>query len=314
MAPERIVATVMPGYGYRSQDQRMPAAGQMLDVAIQQAAGDDLLVTLAQGMSLHLKGLGYLAAQLKPGDTMAMRVLATEPHLTLALVDALPAADPHAPSSAMELRAMQFDQLALGRMSMPAPNASTLAAGWRMQVFAALQAHGVLSEAAPGTQGLQIAAAERWMFPAFAWTGMPVLLRLAEADEDDAGARKRRRREAALWTEFELPGIGRLAVRVQLADDGISLLLAVEREAALPHVRSALPAIARALAAARLRVRRCQLGLGWPDAHTMRAWTAEWPQTLETALPAALFRAASEALLALAFAPPAAKIIIPGNR
>lgn len=313
IALERIGPTVLAQPLRDHRGQRQPASGDTVRLAFREAAGDDLLVTGSEDAVLRLKGLGHMAAGLKAGEVLLMRVLATEPQLMLRLVnDRQTARDfpPVSPSvSQLDTPAMRVDQLALQRMLPPAPDVAALARAWHAQVHASLQRQAVIHLAPEPAPGTQLMVADRWSFPAFAWAGIPVLLRLVQGEEENR-TRKRAagHRQSGLWFEFELPAFGRLALRLRTASDGIFLLLAAQSEDALRQVRAALPAIARALAAVKLHLRRCELSLGLPDPAGMRGWSARSRGNIIDAPPLALFRAAGEIMAVLTAMPPEANV------
>src|SRR5690349_16550549 len=85
---DRVAAIVQPRTTQRIAERRpLPTPGETLLLTLADAAGDDLLVTTANGTELRLMGLNRLAEGLRRGDTLMMQVVATEPHLELAFRD-----------------------------------------------------------------------------------------------------------------------------------------------------------------------------------------------------------------------------------
>lgn len=301
-------------------DARFPAAGETIRLSLDAVAADHLLATTPDGLALRLNGLGRLAGEMIPGDLLLLRVVATEPSLTLSLVDKISASAPASvPDAAMEPAAMRADQLAWRYVRLPVPDAATLAASWRAQVL-----HGLEHTSTSGEQqasavfiaGLREAGAtlrqdpalakpqvpDYWMFALNGWTGAPVLLRLLDDDTDtDDMPKMRRQRMAILRLELDLPEQGRIAVQVQLAGGGICLTFEVLQDSALDFLRSTLSDLVEALARAGLPVRRLRLGHAQTGAGAP-AGTAHVSTWSSAMLPASLFRAAAEVTLALSSA------------
>ncbi|MES1161705.1 MAG: flagellar hook-length control protein FliK, partial [Rhizobacter sp.] len=142
----------------------------------------------------------------------------------------------------------------------------------------------------------------RWLFPAYAWAGLHVMLRLVEPDDEPPRPPRRRRGPMALRIEVDAPSLGGIELHLQLLGQGIALVFFVERHAALAVVRQAVPTIAQALAAAGLRLLRCGVVRGLPPLTGTTRLDA-WPAGVSAAavLPPLLFRAAAE--VTVAFAP-----------
>ena len=136
MAVERVAAIVQPRV---TQQQRfgerkpLPTPGEMLLLTLADAAGDDLLVTMANGTELRLVGLNRLSQALRPGDTLTMQVLATEPHLELGFREAPNASSSNGNSAPplTQYRAMQLDQAVLKQIAWQLPDPAALATSWR---------------------------------------------------------------------------------------------------------------------------------------------------------------------------------------
>src|SRR5690349_9171794 len=119
---DRVAAIVQPRIAPRSGERRaLPTPGDTLLLTLAEAAGDDLLVTMANGTELRLMGLNRLSEALRPGDTLTMQVLATEPHLELAFRES-PGSNSNSNANASngtsappltQYKAMQLDQAVL---------------------------------------------------------------------------------------------------------------------------------------------------------------------------------------------------------
>jgi hypothetical protein len=135
---ERVAAIVQPRVTQQRTSERkpLPTAGETLLLTLANAAGDDLLVTMANGTELRLVGLNRLSQAFRPGDTLLMQVLATEPHLELGFREA-PNPNPSSNSSnssappLTQFKAMQLDQAVLKQIAWQLPDPAALATAWR---------------------------------------------------------------------------------------------------------------------------------------------------------------------------------------
>ena len=313
---ERVAAIMQPRVTQpRTGEQRqLPTPGDTLLLTLADAAGDDLLVTMANGTELRLVGLNKLGEGLRRGDTLMMQVLATEPHLELAFREA-PNGNANNGNSAPPLtqyRAMQLDQAVLKQIAWQLPDPAVLATSWR----ALAQDHwtrppgyagGDPTGARAGTAALfrdtmfapNLTVHDRWLLPVYAWAGMQLMLRLVVAI--DRARRKPARRGLPLALQLGLspPTLGGIVLHVQSSDDDVELLVACEQRPSLLAVQQALPSIASALSRAGLRLRRAQVTQGNALLSVVNENSSSMlPPHLSVELPsAALFRAAAEAAI-----------------
>lgn len=323
MALDKIEAVVwaQPLLQRNGAEKGMPEVGEILQLILNASPDGDLLATTADGLSLRLSGLDHLAANLVKGEIIAMRVLSTIPRLQLSLLDR--ADTPHPTDNEESLAAIRVDQLALRQISRSVPNAIALAATWRTLVLGGLQQNGFPNEPRapvyfpvnllaiapdagwlrPPVQTIPPVGMESWVFTAYVWNGQPVRLRMIELLEDEVStAPHRRRGPAGLRLEVEIPGLGSVAIQVQLAVGGVFLMLAAEQDNALRFLREALPTIATALGRINLRLFRCDLLRVLPNADSGRV--SPPAPSLSSLLPPVLFQAAAEIVLVLSPAPP----------
>ncbi|WP_129649231.1 hypothetical protein [Peristeroidobacter agariperforans] len=133
---ERVAAIVQPRVTQQRTGERrpLPTPGETLLLTLADAAGDDLLVTTANGTELRLVGLNRLSQALRPGDTLMMQVLATEPHLELGFREAPSSNASNGNSSPplTQFRAMQLDQAVLRQIAWQLPDPAALATSWRL--------------------------------------------------------------------------------------------------------------------------------------------------------------------------------------
>jgi hypothetical protein len=323
MALERISAVTWPALERNAPEapRRSPTAGDTLELTLAEALLDEVLATTSDGLPLRLAGLGQLARHLSIGDVLLVRVLATSPRLELALFETpsrpSTATAPYASSS----QAMQPDQLSQRQLNWRPPQAAALATSWHTMVLSQVEGEAVSARRAtsppttppvPDARVLPqrepwlatpLTGPHRWLFPAYAWAGLHVMLRLVEPDDDEPPRPPRRRRgPMALRIEVDAPSLGGIELHLQLLAQGVALVFFVERHAALAVVRQAVPTIAQALAAAGLRLLRCGVVRGLPPLTGATRLDA-WPSgaSASTVLPTALFRAAAE--VTVVFAP-----------
>lgn len=275
-----------------------------------------------QGVPVAIGGLVRGAEGLARGDVLMVQVQATTPRLELGLFEvvarpastlppvfgALPA-----PPQEPQLAAMRPDQLVLRQLSWRLPEPAALATQWRLLVLAAVAQPAPHAASATPFQDtpMPLAAREsgsspfvpvpdRWLYPAYAWGGLSAMLRVLEPEADPPPARRRAARTLALRLEVDVPGIGRIAVLVQLLDDGVQLLLFVDNAAALPAVRDVLPVLSSAFSLAGLSLARCRLVHGEPaPARPPVLMNEATPVPAAARLSPALFRAAAEVVVVL---------------
>lgn len=267
-------------------------------------------------LTSSLLGLSSLARPLRPGDLVAVRVLSTRPDLQLAVEGEVAAASSERALSGRAAlpAAMQADQLTLRQLHLHEPNAGDLALSLRARVFERVTAELALREAMPpsswpvshGPQRGRVydmpspyLGTEHWVFPLLLSGGQRAVMRVAG---DDDQARRQAVADdlasAVLLMEIELPGAGRIAIRLQLAA-GAHLIFMVEREEGAAYVRERLPSLSAVLALAGLRIASCRF---LPLAHARQRPTplqAAGAQTLHGQLSLPLFRVAAELLFAL---------------
>ncbi|MDT3671881.1 MAG: flagellar hook-length control protein FliK [Aromatoleum sp.] len=249
----------------RADDGRGPPTekGDMLRLAFERAAGDDVLVADGRGFALRLAGLARQAREFVPGDVLLLRVLATAPRLELEFLGTSTtprnAANVGAALAGFELAAMRLDQTVVPRISWLLPDTGALATTWYLKVRDAGRSAGATTpmlpppSAAPDAPATALQLAfERWAVPVFAWGGLPAQLRFVPIGVDEGSAPRRAARAIALRIELALPGLGAVSVQAVVAGGTVRLALTAERTAALTTLHDALPAITDALAAAGL--------------------------------------------------------------
>ncbi len=302
---------------------RQLAVGDILELIVENIGEDGVLGRLGDGRLLRLAGL---AANLRPGDVVLLRVLAASSKLELGLLNSAAPGAPAAPApAAPEPAAMRLDQAALWRqMASSAQDAATLALSWRTMVLGhlatqmavreqgrALQAPGTLAEAgtvplreAPrALPGLDMAS---WMFSVYVWAGRRVWLGLLAGEEETAAPRRRHPAGLALRMQLTLPGIGTASLQLRQVTGGVLLDLAADQDATLDALRRALRQMVVAVGRAELRVLRCRLMRVLPDPGQALDIGLAPGASLASALSPALFRAAAELALLLSTAPRAA--------
>lgn len=302
-----------------------------------------------------------LAPDLTPGDVLLVRVLATTPRLELApLGPPIRALGAEAtPALLANLAAMQADQAALLRMAWAPPDALALATSWRVGVLAHLRqiaegrdaglaggwaphpagawAAGLLDPAdaaalaqppaGPPSHSAASSATspiERWLFPIYGWSGLPLSLHLLPPYLRQPPATIRRRARTWGWglrVEGSLPHLGRIELQAQMLGDGVALVITTEHEAALERLRTALGVISGAVGRTGLRLIGCRLqheplAPGLAPGHTSAPPPPNQPAPFDgspqgaaawldqalsssTALPPGLFRVVAEVLVGL---------------
>jgi hypothetical protein len=137
---DRVAAIVQPRVAQRIGERRtLPTPGETLLLTLADVTGDDLLVTMANGTELRLVGLNRLSEALRPGDTLLMQVLATEPHLELGFREApvsngsngTAASNGSSAPPLTQYKAMQLDQAVLKQIAWQLPDPAALATSWR---------------------------------------------------------------------------------------------------------------------------------------------------------------------------------------
>jgi hypothetical protein len=327
---ERVAAIVQPRVTQQRLGERkpLPTPGETLLLTLAEATGDDLLVTMTNGTELRLVGLNRLAEALRPGDTLMMQVLATEPHLELGFREASSAntnsnaSNGNASPPLTQYRAMQLDQAVLKQIAWQLPDPAALATSWR----ALAQEHWTRPAVepwlrAPGYAGADAASLhagtaalfresaftpnpiphERWLLPVYAWAGMQLMLRLVVAI--DRARRKPARRGLPLALQLGLspPTMGDIVLHVQSSDEDVEMLVACEQRSSLLAIQQALPSIASILSRADLRLRRAQVTQGNASLSVVNENSSSMlPPQLVVELPSAsLFRAAAEAAIVI---------------
>lgn len=271
--------------------------------------------------------LASMAPALPPGWDHAAR-LATQAVADRLLPDPALAARDGADSDLATMlprAALTPPEAQLLRPGAAAP-AATLAAAWRAQVLTTPPQRRFPGAGPAGPGGMQApataAAALPWStleFPLLggtpapapapvlperpgwllqAWDGRPLVLRLVEPEPEEPPAAGPARGLPALRLAVELPRLGRIVVQLQLAAGGVWLAMAVEREASLPWVQAALPALTQALSQAGLRLLRWRLERGSGHGSAFANLPLQLPPSA-TLLAPALFRAAAELVLVL---------------
>ncbi len=318
MKVERISAIVDARALGGARDQALPPAGESLLLTIGDADGAGAVATLANGMALRLAGLERWRGALRPGDTLRVRVLSSDPVLELEMEGAPTRAradlDADDATSMSHQRAMRLDQAVLRQIAWQAPNAAALATSW----LALAQTHwgnptvreggeGVAPTTMMGTAPfrepptvLPAPTLERWALPAYVWGGVHMLLGLVELAQERQ-ARRERRPAPMLRLELAPAALGRIVLHAFHGASGVQLLIAVERKETAPLIRDALSLIVSALARAGVRpasVRLMQEGektraLYQPSTHATQAWFAAQPNSL------GLFRVLAETAVVL---------------
>jgi hypothetical protein len=249
---------------------------------------------------MRLGGADEALQALRPGDALLMRVIQTEPLLKLEPFG--PAWRPAVPSGSVSVdnsvslrgdslggqNAMRLDQAALSRIAWRMADGESLAQIWQTQAQsrwgerpelatqALLPAPGSsfeLPTPADSEYAWRPPSRERDSLPVYFWDGRPMTLGLAIAG-DERSKTPKRRRPLVLWLEIETDSLGRVVIQVQGAGEAIVLAIAVEQPTAVQVVRDSVPAVAAALARAKIRVARCRL---------LRGATALWCLTVPPA-------------------------------
>jgi hypothetical protein len=225
-----------------SDQRKLPSSGETALLVYSQSAGEDILVTTANGLSLRLAGLGWLGPELKAGDVLPVRILSTQPTLELEFSAPEPNARPANAQAGMTSRdamnqhtAMRLDQAELRTITWRPPDPAVLGAAWRTLAQERWQ-----QPASP---------IDRWATPVYAWGGISIALRLVEADEESAvPGTPRRRRGLAVRLDVIHPMLGHLVIQVQGLLSGVRVDVIVEEASSVEEVRMRWPAVRAALA------------------------------------------------------------------
>ncbi|WP_018411176.1 hypothetical protein [Methyloversatilis thermotolerans] len=311
MNVDKVSSIALTPYRQNAQDRRPAPAGERASATDATAFALD---SANDALPSSLLGLTTLSRPLRPGDLVAVRVLSTRPDLQLA-IEGEPV--PHVAERTLPGRgglpaAMQADQLTLRQLHLHEPNAGDLAVSLRARVFERVTAEVALRESIPPSawpvQASQkgrvydmpspYLGTEHWVFPLLLTGGQRALMRVAGDEEPHRHAVAEDLASAILLLELDIPGIGRVAVRLQLAG-GAHLVFMVEREEGAAHVRERLPSLSAVLALAGLRIASCrflQLASSRVRQAPLQATSAH---TLHHQLSLPLFRVAAELLFAL---------------
>ena len=269
--------------------RKLPASGETVLLVYAESAGEDILVTTANGLSLRLAGLGWLGSELKAGDMLPVRVVSTQPTLELEFTPPARDARPPSADAGMSSRdpmsqhaAMRLDQAELRTISWRPPDPAVLGAAWR-----------TLAQ----ERWLQVSShIDPWTTPVYAWSGISITLRIVEEDDPPPLPRApRRRRGIALRLDLVHPTLGHISIQVQGSPQGIRLSLVVADESSVEAVRERLPVVGAALAHANFRLAHVSVACGEPR-------TARLPPDklfVTQALSPSLFRSAAEIVVAV---------------
>lgn len=312
------VAQLLPLMREGRPQGRPPAAGDTLRLTLGQVARDSVIATTPEGLALRLSGLGAFGRGLAAGDVMLVRVANTWPRLELELFE-LPQRG-SAEDSPSSSNAMQPDQLAQRRLSWRPPDPAALAHSWRalvlghvnspaaarhihreadvLTIHAAAQEQALAGVTSREPTASAATSPHRWLYPAYAWGGLHVMLRVVDAQFRRA-PRRPRRVPLALRLEAKVPGLGPIGVQVQLAGGSMQVIFFVEQDDhAEQVVREMLPTLIRLLSQAGLCLAQCGIVRCPPLPGSSR----QWPLHLDppsSELPQQLFLAAAQVAVAL---------------
>lgn len=285
MKLERISALVQVRGLQGHTDPRRPGQGESLLLTYDGTAGEDQIVTLSNGMTLRLAGLGRWQRELRPGDALRVRVLSSDPVLELE-VESGPIrsgaggepGDDEGPSALIRHAAMRVDQAALRQMTWLAPNPAALARSWhdlaleRWGSGAAMrppdgETHLTTTMLGPppfrepaGTPRATVL--DRWLMPVYAWGGVQMMLGLIYSEPRERKGRRRRPRGPLLRLELAPPALGSVVLLVHWLAGGIELMISIEQPHAAGLVREALPKLAQTLLQAGLALADLRLMQG----------------------------------------------------
>lgn len=323
MKLDRISAVVHMRPALSQAGERLPRPGESLLLTYNDSQGGDLLATTSNGLALRLAGLSRWQRELQPGDTLRVRVLASDPVLELE-VEGKPVSSAASDGEAADSgtsgmtrhAAMRLDQAVLRQMAWQAPNAAALALSWRDLAqgrwsgrMPTSDATGEPSAALPTTMlgpapfrepasTLPPPMTDRWLFPVYAWGGMQMMLGLVQREEESPRRRPGRGGILVLRLELSPVALGRIVLHAHWQPGGVELQIAVEQAESVQLVREALPAITAALARAGLKLARLRLTQG----HAAVAKVRDVPQTYGSSgqiLSLTLFRTLAETAVVL---------------
>lgn len=273
MKLERISALVQARPLQGHADPRRPAPGESLLLTYGETTGEDQIATLSNGMTLRLAGFGRWQRELRPGDTLRVRVLSSDPVLELE-VESGPIrngargelAGEEGPSAMSRHGAMRLDQAALRQMAWQAPDPAALARSWhdlaldRWGTRAAMRHYGgelhtpttmlgppPFREPATMSQATML---DRWLVPVYAWGGVQMMLGLIYREPRERKGKARRPRGPLLRLELTPPALGFVVLHVHWLIGGIELTISIEQPHAVKLVRDALPRMAQRLSEA----------------------------------------------------------------
>lgn len=301
-----------------------PTVGEQLRVTLDAPTGA-LRATNPDGTLIKLPPHA-LDGLLQPGDVLWVKVVSTTPQLSLLrLGQAVPARPDDAafmdtPGEAFShTTAMEPDQAAMLRVAWAPPDASRLAAAWRIQVLSIVRqwtgepAHPMWmarGEAEAAMATARPMPAEQGLIPVHAWAGLSLFLRLYPPGSRTPSPAPRglASRPWGLRIQGRLPGLGPLDLYVQLSTDGVTLAIQADSADALRRLQGGRLAIARAVTRAGWRLCSCQI-VASPSRPGVSDAPASDPEgaTLTPAhlaqaasgLPLSLFRVATELVTTL---------------
>lgn len=289
-------------------------SGDILRLTVVETGADGVKVMTEDGQALLLPGLGD--RPVLPGEALSWRILATTPRLLLAPLEAEAAVRPDGVRPTDVPVWHGADPLQLQRIGWAAPDAARLASAWRVLVLSRMAAQLESATLATGQRipawllqadpGLALqrdvapsAGEARWMFPAFAWGGLPVTLRVDDNADDEAAGGRDAVPGGALSVMLSLPGIGLLVLRLRLHKQGVLIALVVENEQARRLVRARAIDIVRAVKQAGGSLLQCLVSVGnQVEAAGRRRQAMRQPLRLPP--PQLLFDLAAHILVALA--------------
>jgi hypothetical protein len=262
--------------------QRLPAkeGAQKLvvgeQIALRYEGRDEHGVTMRRdrGPSLRMPPYAAWAQGLNVGDTVWLRVLATEPSLELEFVSTRSIASGTA-LSPDELPAMRTDQAAMRIHQWKLPAPGELAAAWRVILASRHMDMGLQSLALmerqpplPGPSGSVSGGVlqehnehQHWNFHLYAWGGMNVTLRVA------AKSLWARRRTPTVETDVQgievalsLPQAGTITVQLLCMNSGVAMALLPRNAQVIPLLRDLIPELANTFGHLGTPLKKVQLG------------------------------------------------------
>lgn len=322
MKLERISAVVHAG-ATRERPARDLVPGERLLLELSAADRDEMLASASNGTTLRLPGLRQALGELKPGDVLQVRVLASEP-----LELEVEGASTRRPDRGSDRRdnvssfarqaSMRLDQAALRQITWQAPDAAALAQSWRTLALARwgrpgngpnelLEPHPapaptVLAQS-PVREPVSVlppAGLDRWQLPVYGWGGARIVLGLTAEEERDQPGGSRRQRSLRLSVALTPAALGEIVLHAQWSAQGFDLRIVVKDPASVSSVRQALPKIAE-------RLMRAGIGLVYITlVHAQRIMAqvgtptrSAAPSTVASLLSLLSFRALAEAVFVL---------------